>query len=267
MGWLTRLGDTWKARREAQALRERAIPEALWQHTVQRYPFIAERRDDDREELRRLATLFLDRKEFSGAGGLQATDEIAVAIAAQACLPILRLGLDAYDGFVGIVVHPDEVVVEREVMDEHGIVHAYEETLTGEAMEGGPVMLSWRDVAEAGDMAAWGYNVVIHEFAHVLDMRDGIADGVPLLQGRVQRERWQRTLQAEYEAFRDVVERHPDLDTVVDPYGAEAPEEFFAVSSEAYFVTPRELARAHPELYRLLDGYYRQDPAGIGGAG
>jgi hypothetical protein len=78
---------------------------------------------------------------------------------------------------VGIVVHPDEVVAQREVMDDDGVVHAYDEVLAGEAMEGGPVMLSWRDVADAGETAASGYNVVIHEFAHVLDMGDGAADG------------------------------------------------------------------------------------------
>ena len=124
--------------------------------------------------LRRLATLFLARKEFTGAGGLIATDEIATAIAMQACLPILRLGLEAYDSFVGIVVHPDEVVAQREHVDDAGVVHAYEETLSGEAMSGGPVMLNWRDAARSGGPDERAYNVVIHEFVHVLDMRDGV---------------------------------------------------------------------------------------------
>ena len=93
-----------------------------------------------------MATLFLDRKEFTGAHGLGVTDKMAVAVAAQACLPVLRLGLQLYDGFVGIVMHRDEVVAAREVTDEAGVVHRYGELLAGEAMEGGPVMLSWRDV-------------------------------------------------------------------------------------------------------------------------
>ena len=131
--------------------------------------------------------------------------------------------------------------------------------LSGEAVEGGPMMLSWRDVEEAGDTSAWGYNVVIHEFAHVLDMGDGVADGIPPLPDAAERRRWQAVLLREYERFCKAVQRRRG--TVLDPYGAEAPEEFFAVASEAFFVTPHDLRAEMPALYGLLAGYYRQDPA------
>ena len=191
--------------------------------------------------------------------GLEVDDGMAVAIAAQACLPILRLGLSQYDAFKGIVVHPDVVVARREVMDEDGVVHHYDEELSGEAMEGGPVMLSWRDVADAGDSAAWGYNVVIHEFAHVLDMRDGAPDGVPLLPDRAARERWLAVLEPQWQDFCARVDDGED--TLIDPYGAEAIDEFFAVASEVFFVNASALRAEHPQLYELLAGYYRQDPA------
>jgi len=254
-GWWGRL----RQRSEQRALQRRAIPEPIWALTLARYPFLARRGAADLSELRRLASLFLDRKEFSGAHGLQVSDDMAVAIAAQACLPVLRLGLQAFDGFVGIVVHPDEVRVKREVMDEDGLVHEYDDVLSGEAMEGGPVMLSWRDVHEAGESAAWGYNVVVHEFAHVLDMGDGLADGIPPLPTPAARVRWHTVLMREYEGFCDRVDQGDD--TVLDPYGAESPEEFFAVASEAFFVAPAELRDEHASLYALLAGYYRQDPA------
>jgi Mlc titration factor MtfA (ptsG expression regulator) len=212
------------------------------------------------QALRRLASLFLSRKEFHGAQGLVITDEMALAIAAQACLPILRLGIDAYDGFVGIVVHPEEVVAARQVTDDDGIVHAYDEVLTGEAMEGGPVMLAWSDVLSAGHTAEMAYNVVIHEFAHVLDMADGEADGVPLLPSAAARERWIDCLDGEYERFVDRVDSGDD-DTVLDPYGAEGVEEFFAVAVEAFFVAPAAMRREHPALYSLFAGHFRQDPA------
>jgi MtfA peptidase len=254
-GWWQRL----RRRSEQRAIERRAIPEEIWQLTLARYPFLARRDATDLIELRRLSSLFLDSKEFSGAQGLQVTDDMAVAIAAQACLPVLRLGLRPYDGFIGIVVHPDEVQVRREFVDDDGVVHEYDDVLAGEAMEGGPVMLSWNDVDAVGESAHWGYNVVVHEFAHVLDMGDGLADGIPPLSGNAERSSWEAVLIADYEAFCERVDAGED--TVLDPYGAESPEEFFAVASEAFFVASLDMRDEHPALYALLAGYYRQDPA------
>jgi MtfA peptidase len=254
--WWQRL----RQRSEQRAVARRHIPDALWALTLARYPFLALRVPQDIAELRRLSSLFLDSKEFSGAHGLELSDDMAVAIAAQACLPVLRLGLTAFDGFVGIVVHPDEVQVKREFVDDDGVVHEYDEVLSGEAMEGGPVMLSWRDVREAGESAQWGYNVVVHEFAHVLDMGDGVADGIPPLASAAERKRWQTVLMTDYKAFCERVDGGDD--TTLDPYGAESPEEFFAVASEAFFVAPQGMRAEHPALYELLAGFYRQDPAG-----
>ncbi len=259
MGLFANCAGAWRGWRDDRVLRRRPIPHKLWLGALARYPFIARRSAQDLDALRRLSTLFLDRKEFSGAGGLQVSDEIAVAIAVQACLPILELGLEVYDGFIGIVVHPDEVLAQREVMDDDGIVHNFEETLSGEAMSGGPVMLSWRDVAEAGASADQAYNVVIHEFAHVLDMRDGLADGIPLLPTRSARIEWAQVLESEYLDFCNSLDNDPY--PVIDPYGEQAPEEFFAVAAEAFFVTPQALRQRHPALYRLLQGYFQQDPA------
>jgi Mlc titration factor MtfA (ptsG expression regulator) len=260
-----RILDRWlagfKQRRDERTLQRRAIPDALWALTMARYPFLSARDEADRAALRMLATLFLADKEFHGAQGMAITDEIAVAIAAQACLPVLRLGLGLYNGFVGIVVHPDEVVARREVMDEDGIVHHYDETLTGEAMEGGPVMLSWRDVEDAGESAEWGYNVVIHEFAHVLDMRDGQADGVPLLPDRAARDAWRIVIDAEFAEFCSCIDA--GADTLLDPYGAQSVDEFFAVATEVFFVASVSMRARNPRLYSLLASYYRQDPAAI----
>jgi MtfA peptidase len=253
-GW-----QAWRRHREGRALRRRAIPEALWQLTLQRYPFLARRDGAELDDLRRLSSLFLDRKEFTGAAGFEVSDDIALAVAAQACLPVLKLGLAAYDGFVGIVMHADEVVARREVVDEDGIVHRYREVLSGEAMEGGPVMLSWADVREAGQDEGEAYNVVIHEFAHVLDMATGEANGVPTLPSAEAHRHWCAVLEAEYERFCRWVDEGQH--TVLDPYGTEAPAEFFAVAAESFFVTPQALQAQQPALYRLLASYFMQDPA------
>lgn len=249
----------WRRRKEARLLRERAIPPALWQTTLARYPFLSVLDAVRLERLRAMAALFLARKEFAALGGLELSDEMAVAIAAQACLPVLELGLAAYDGFVGIVVHPDEVVARREVTDEHGIVHRYDEVLSGEAMEGGPVMLSWHDVAEAGSSAASGYNVVIHEFIHVLDMHDGAIDGMPPLPDAAARRHWKLVIEAAHERLRRALDA--GAPSFLDPYGAESIEEFFPVAAEAFFVAPQALREEQPALYELFAGYFRQDPA------
>jgi Mlc titration factor MtfA (ptsG expression regulator) len=255
--WLAR----WRAHREARIVARRAISDTLWAQALASLPFVAQRSESDLAELRRLSSLFLDEKEFSGAGGLEVNDAIAVRIAVQACLPVLRIGLAPYRGFVGIVVHPDEVVAAREVVDDDGIVHEYDEVLTGEAMEGGPLMLSWTDVRDAGESADWAYNVVIHEFAHVIDMGDGLADGIPPLPGAAARRQWGETTAAEYEAFCRAVD--DGIDTVLDPYGATGIDEFFAVAVEAFFVAPAAMRDEHPALYALFAGYFQQDPAAL----
>ncbi len=257
------LWQRWLLRRQDRMALRRAIPDSLWRLTLARLPFLAARPANDVAELRRLASLFLDAKEFSGAGGLQVDDAMAVCIAAQACLPVLRFGLAPYRRFVGIVVHPDEVLARREITDDDGVVHEYDEVLAGEAMEGGPVMLSWTDVADAGASAERGYNVVIHEFAHVLDMGDGAADGVPPLPSAAARAQWIEVLDAEYRRLRAAVDR--DEPTLLDPYGATDPAEFFAVAVESFFVTPEAMRDEHPRLYRTLADYFGQDPAAYRG--
>jgi Mlc titration factor MtfA (ptsG expression regulator) len=250
----------WQNWRRKRTLQRRSIPDELWRLTLARFPCRAARDETDLDALREMVTLFLAKKEFSGTRGLEVSDEMAVAIAAQACLPALKLGLHWLDGFVGIVVHEDAVVARREVEDEDGIVHAYDEELTGEAMSGGPVMLAWRDVDESGQSAADGYNVVVHEFAHVIDMRGGLTAGLEDIDPTSERGMWLSTLADEYQRFADAIDQGQE--TFLDPYGAEALEEFFAVAAEAFFVAPAEFRAEQPRAYTLLKDFFRQDPAG-----
>jgi Mlc titration factor MtfA (ptsG expression regulator) len=244
----------WRRRRSPPA-----IPEALWQAVLPRYSFLALRPPSELARLRELSASFLQTKEFHGAQGLVITDDIALSIAAQAVLPVLHLGLDWYDDFVGIVVHPDEVVARRSQVDDAGVVHDWDEVLAGEAMERGPVMLSWQDVQAAAEGAADGYNVVIHEFVHKLDLRDGRADGCPPLRSRQARTDWLALMQAEYESFREkvvIAERFGGEPPWLDAYGSQALDEFFAVACEAYFVNRPRFAQEFPRLPTLFDGFF-----------
>lgn len=237
------------------------IPEPLWQAVLANFPFLQQTSPAASDRLRLLAAQFLADKQFHGAQGLAITDAIAVAISAQAVLPVLHLGLRWYDDFVTVVVHPDQVVARRRAQDDTGVVHEWDEVLAGEAMENGPVMLSWRDVREAGASAAQGYNVVVHEFIHKIDMRDGAADGCPPLTGRLRRE-WTGAMQAAYARFREqvvIAQRFSGEPPWLDAYGAENPGEFFAVAGEAYFVNRKRFAAEFPDLLALFDTFFRRD--------
>ena len=260
-----------------QRLRARFAPvpqiaPALWLQTLQHYPFLGALSLHDQAKLRALSALFLQRKQFHGGHGLEVTDAMAVAIAAQACLPLLHWGeprqaLGWYSDFVGIVVHPGAVLARRQVTDEAGVVHHYAEPLLGEAMQRGPIMLSWQAVANAGPQAAQGTNVVVHEFAHKLDMRSGRADGCPPLpagfmgthSARAAHELWWARWEPAYEDFKQRVamaERFGAPPPWLDAYGATAPAEFFAVVCEAYFVQRAQCAHELPTLMPLLDAFF-----------
>ncbi|MFT3850033.1 MAG: zinc-dependent peptidase [Propionivibrio sp.] len=243
------------------------LPNELWQTTFDALPFLARLGDEERLRLRALAEQFLAQKEFTSAGGLELTDAMCVSIAVQGCLPILNLGLGCYRNWIGIVVYPDEFVIPRSVEDEFGVVHEYDDIASGEAWDGGPLLISWQDAQMAGD----GYNVVIHEFAHKLDMLGGSADGIPPLPSGIARKEWEDTLLAAYDDFCaqvDAVETRwertgEDLSEGLpfDPYAAEHPGEFFAVLSETFFEQPEILCEVYPALYALFARFYRQDPA------
>ncbi|MFL6567030.1 MAG: zinc-dependent peptidase [Burkholderiales bacterium] len=242
MGWLTE----WRRRR---VLAKHHIDDALWERATRPLSFLPRT-----PKLRELALLFLAEKDFVGAHELEVTDVMRLSIAAQACLPILELGLDWYAGWHGIVVYPGDFRVRRREIDEDGVVHEWEDDLAGEAMPGGPVVLSWDALAH--DPAI---NVVIHEFAHKLDMLNGEADGVPPLHPGMERRAWVAVFEEAYEGFCDALERGKD--TWLDPYAAEHPSEFFAVISEAFFREAEETKRRYPDVYAQLARFYRQDPA------
>ena len=281
MSWLASLRRRWR--------RPPAVPEALWRNTLAALPFLATLGGAEQARLRLLCQHFLLEKEFSGANGLAVTDAMALSIAAQACRPLLHMHgpdgrvvrhlpdlLDWYDDFVGIVLQPGAVLARREVRDHAGVVHEYTEALAGEAMDGGPLMLSWEDVASAGERAAIGHNVVIHEFVHKMDMRElqvgEHPQGAPTLPDgflntgdpRAARAHWQRVMKGAYEGFREAVamaERFGGEPPWLDDYAAKDPAEFFAVTCEAYFVSRERFGQEFPALLALYDGFFNASAA------
>lgn len=255
------------------------IPAPLWQAQHQRLERLHALEPAREAALRTLCGQFLAQKSMAGAAGLQLDAAMQLHIAAQACLPILHLGLHWYRGWRGIVVYPARFRVRRRVQHDDGLVHEIDQELAGEAWDGGPVVLSWRDSGFDSVAAADG-NVVIHEFAHTLDLLDGDADGMPPLDRRLHtglsRSHWAQVLGDAFERFcagLELIESEipADLDPdtpaadryyarlPLDPYAATDPAEFFAVSSEALFVNPAPLRDAFPQWHGLLRRFYRLD--------
>ena len=242
--------------RRARVLKLSDLDGELWRNTVERYPFVVELNDDELARLRELVILFLHEKEIHGAGGMSVRDEVRTAIAVQACILVLELGLEYYRGWVEIIVYPDEFVAEYDYVDEAGVTHHVAQAMTGESWERGPVIVSWADAEEAGRGS--GYNVVIHEFAHKLDMLNGEPNGFPPLHADMDRSAWADAFSAAYADFCGKVDSGERLP--IDGYAAESPAEFFAVMSEAFFEAPDKVRTAYPEVYRQLAQFYKQDP-------
>lgn len=237
--------------------RRHAIPDALWAQALGQLPYAAALAAPEQRRLHELTLGFLRDKVFEAAAGLVLTDAMRVHVALQACLLILRLDPGYYDGWHGVILYPGDFLVPKEHVDEAGVVHEWTEELAGEAWDHGPVILSW----DASRVADPHMNIVLHEFAHKLDMRDGRADGCPPLPASVAPHAWRRDFARAYDRFCDTVDRGEPAG--LDSYAAESPAEFFAVASEAFFMNPAPLADEFPAVYRQLRAFYGQDPRAV----
>ena len=251
---------------------------AAWNRATADYHFVKRLTAEENRRLRLIASDFLMRKSINGAAGFEIDELIRIQIAAQACILILELDVDYYDGWREIIVYPGQFAKTHDVVDEYGVVHTTRDPLAGEAWLGGPVVLSHADIAhtenavDRGD----GYNVVIHEFAHKLDMLNGEANGYPPLHRGMSKETWKRTFLAAYLAFCKQVDEADArarkdggraLDAIpIDPYASENPAEFFAVISEVFFEMPETVHATFPVVYQQLKAFYKQDPLARRGA-
>ncbi|HKK05545.1 MAG TPA: M90 family metallopeptidase [Gammaproteobacteria bacterium] len=241
-----------------RTLRRHPIPDALWNAARAELEVLRRLDAPELSRLRALTTWFVRDKAIYGAGGFAVDDGMRVAIAAQACVPILNLDLDYYDNWYSIIVYADTFVAERDEVDGIGIVHRTRHALSGESWQRGPMVLAWGDVRPGPPPYGEASNVVVHECAHKLDMIDGAANGLPPLHRDMDVAAWSRALSQAYAQLqRDLNERG---EGALDAYAAHSPAEFFAVATEAFFMTPDALARSLPEVYEQLALYFRQDP-------
>ncbi|MBN2446966.1 MAG: zinc-dependent peptidase [Phycisphaerae bacterium] len=246
-------------RRRRERLRRQPLPD-MWLKILQRnvghYRALSEA---ERAELCGHIQVFMHEKCFEGCGGLTLTDEIRVTIAALGCLLLLGRESDYYRKLRSILVYPHRYLVETTQRLPGGLVVESDDIRLGESWQQGIVVLSWEDVQRDTANITDGRNVALHEFAHQLDSETGATEGAPLLPEGSMYAEWGRVFQAEYTRLIDDLEhRRP---TLLSPYGAKSPAEFFAVVTETFFEQPRELRDRHAHLYDQMRLYYQQDPA------
>jgi len=232
------------------------ITSAQWVSAFAALPVLQGLTTDEKDSLRQLSILFIHRKRFEGAHELIVTPAMVLIITLQACLPVLKLGLEGYEGWTSVIVYPSGFAPQRVVRDEFGVEHHLQSNLAGEAWQRGPVVLAWDETEQAGIID--GHNLVIHEFAHKLDMQNGDANGFPPLHPEMALKEWTQVFSDGFEDFKHKCStgRHIGIDC----YAASSPAEFFAVFSEVFFERPDLLRRHYTKVFEQLRLYYRQDP-------
>jgi len=237
--------------------REPRLPEEQeWREALAAVPILQGLEEEEAQRLMELARHFLSRKTLTQIG-VELTPRQQGVLALQAVLPILHLGFDWYRGFHEVIIIPEPVTRRQEVQDEFGLVSEFEEENAGESWPQGPLVLAWSELQQDGD---WdGFNLVIHELAHKLDMLGGDADGAPPLPRGMDPQQWTRALQGAFDEMNDQLTREEV--TEIDPYAASHPAEFFAVCSESFFTDPLRLRAVYPAVYDQFARFYGQDPA------
>ena len=250
---------SFRAWQRKRILARNPIDQDLWHRVLDSLPILDGLRDDELIRLRERAVLFLHDKRLTPLPGVDLQPEDRLRLALQAQLPLLHLAdLGWYQGFHEIVLYPDDFRSPQKHRDSAGVVHEWDGEHSGEAWLQGPVILAWPGVQESG---AWeGYNLIIHELAHKLDMLNGDANGLPPLHRHMPLEAWAQAMQSAYDSLNATLDADPQAETPIDPYAAEDPAEFFAVTSEYFFSAPDLLHQAFPEVYAQLAAFYRQEP-------
>ncbi|PAU65581.1 zinc-dependent peptidase [Pseudomonas sp. PIC25] len=250
---------SFRAWRRQRILAKHPVDPQLWARVRQRLPLLDGLSAAEDQRLRERSVLFLHGKHLTALPGVELGTEERLLLAAQAELPLLHLpDLDWYQGFHELVLYPDDFVSPQRHRDAAGVEHEWDDERSGEAWSQGPVILAWPGVQASG---GWeGYNLVIHELAHKLDMLNGDANGLPPLHRDMRIADWAAAMQSAYDDLNAQLDCDPDTETAIDPYAAEDPAEFFAVTSEYFFSAPDLLDEAYPAVYAQLKAFYRQDP-------
>jgi len=246
----------WLKRRRRQRLLREEFSQQWLDYLEQWAPFYAHLTPEEQEKLRDDVRLFIAERHWEGCNGFTVTEEIRVVVAAYACLLVLSHSVDDYHKVDTILIYPEPYLAMKSSFPRSEPVPVA--WRHGESWSDGPVILTWDKIVD--DIQGQdGENLILHEFAHQLDMHDRFADGIPQLGSQAQYESWKETMDQEFwQLNQDAESGRP---TLLDYYGATDEAEFFAVCTECFFLKAKAMQDRHPRLYEMLAEFYRQDPA------
>jgi Mlc titration factor MtfA (ptsG expression regulator) len=265
----------------AVARKEETPIQADWRRLIERrMPAVSALTDLQRDRLLHAVRDLLRTRHWEGCGGLALTSEMQLIIAAQASLLTLELPGDPYPRLETLLVYPSTFVPTRAVDVRkwtRGSVAEPSLPELGEAWSSGTVVVAWDAALDGSQNGSDGRNVVIHEFAHLLDFQYRLTRGDPDLSGLVRNaeesaaspnipggDTWRQVMSQSFE--RHCAEVDQGTAALLDRYAATNEAEFFAVSTEVFFERPAGLRAAYPLLYEQLSRFFGQDPAGRTGA-
>lgn len=250
---------SWFRDQHRRTISSQEFPDEWNDYLTNNVKHVARLTADELQELHHDTQIFIAEKHWEGLGGLEITAEMQVTIAAQACILVLHREHDYFPNVESILVYPTGYTAKETSVEPGGILHETLSERLGEAWGNGPIILSWADVLAGGRNDQDGRNVVFHEIAHKLDMRDGAADGVPRLDDERAFDHWETVMKQEYQQLVDQSEHGKA--SLLDTYGATNPAEFFAVATECFFEKAHQMQQTHASLYAVLSEFYQQDPA------
>lgn len=217
-----------------------------WRRWLRAHVPLYDRLDDaGREQFERDVQFVMDEYAFEGVKDVEVTETLRLSVAAGAAT--LLHGRPSWElpGSRSVLFYPDRF--NDSYYD--GADAAYD----GMAHQQGPIIFtapavetSWADPHDAD-------NVVLHELAHLFDFDNEGPDGVPSLVASSSAADWQALVRRE-------MRRVQWGRSILRPYAAEAPSEFFAVAVETFFEQPERMARRHDALFRALVAFFHLDP-------
>jgi Mlc titration factor MtfA (ptsG expression regulator) len=205
----------------------------------------AEGSAEERERFEARVLVALDTWSIEAVDGVDLTDELRLMVGAG--VGVMLWGHPEWDVPEGrsFLLYPgtfdDEYSTVDDARDFDGMAHPQ-----------GPVILS-APAVEEGWRRRNGYNVVLHELAHVFDFDPEGADGLPAFLDPRSAEAWQDLVREEMAQARTGR-------SLLRPYAGTNAAELFAVSTEVFFERPARLRERHPDLYDALRAVYNVDP-------